>query len=269
MAMAYAGDIFWSGIAEDKPTLLIILSARSRNLLLAVPNMAFATFFVIAFLRLLATDPIYFLLGYWYGDRAIAWTERRSRTYGPIVRDIEKWFGAWAYAFIIFMPNNIISALSGAAGIRVRTFFALNMTGTAIRLVLVWKLGETLQLPISKLLDWISTYQKPIMIVSAILVAWTIFGEFRGNNGELASLKDLTEGEEDEHGESAAGSEPTGVEGGSDLESDAVSTHTDSSIETDSTIEAGTGVETDTGSQKFETSSGQTPPDANPSDASA
>lgn len=203
--MAWAGDIFWSGIAEDKPTLLIILSARSRNLVLAVPNMAFAAFFLIAFVRLLATDPIYFLLGYWYGDRAIAWTERRSRTYGPIVRDIEKWFGTWAYAFIVFMPNNIISALSGAAGIRVRTFFALNMTGTAIRLVLVWKLGEAFESPINKVLGGVSSYQKPIMIVSALLVAWTIFGEFRGNNGELSSLRDLTEGDLDDQDETDDG----------------------------------------------------------------
>lgn len=193
LGLAWAGDFLLAAVVEDNPIWLIAMNPRSRNLILAVPNIAIVPFFVVAFLRLTASDPLYFLLGYWHGDKAIAWTERRSKTYGPIVRDIEKWFGTYAYFFIFAMPNNIISALSGAAGIKIRTFMALNFSGTLIRLVIVWKLGERFSSPLSGVVDFISEYKVPVMIVSGLLVAWTIFGEFRGDNGEISSLKDLTE----------------------------------------------------------------------------
>ena len=193
LALAWAGDLLLAGIIEDSPIWLIALNPRTRNLILASPNVAMVPFFVVGFLRLTASDPLYFLLGHWHGDKAIAWTERRSRTYGPLVRDMEKWFAKLAYVFIFFMPNNIISALSGAAGIKARTFLALNFTGTIFRLVLIWKLGERFESPIQRVVDAISEYKIPILIVSALMVAWTIFGEFKGDSGEISSLKDLTD----------------------------------------------------------------------------
>lgn len=198
-----------AGIVEDRPAWLIALNPRTRNLVLASPNIAMLPFFVIAFLRLTASDPLYFLLGYWHGDKAIAWTERRSKTYGPIVRDIEKWFGTYAYFFIFAMPNNIISALSGAAGIKARTFMALNFSGTIVRLIAVWKVGERFQSPIQDLVGGISKYKIPILILSGISVAWMVFGEFRGDNGEIASLKDMTEDDSDHGTTSGDGSNGT------------------------------------------------------------
>ncbi len=193
LALAWAGDLLLAGIVEDSPIWLIALNPRTRNLILASPNVALIPFFVVGFLRLTASDPLYFLLGHWHGDKAIAWTERRSRTYGPLVRDMEQWFARLAYFFIFFMPNNIISALSGAAGIKVRTFLGLNFAGTLFRLVLIWKLGERFESPIKRVVGGISEYKIPILILSAVMVGWTIFGEFRGDNGEISSLKDLTE----------------------------------------------------------------------------
>lgn len=195
IALAYIGDFLVAGIVEDRPVWLVALNPRSRNLILAAPNMAIVPFFVVAFLRLTASDPIYFLLGHWHGDKALAWTERRSKTYGPIVRDMEKWFGTYAYFFIFAMPNNIISALSGAAGIKLRTFMALNFSGTIVRLIIIWKVGERFSSPIKGFVELISEYKIPLMILSGVMVLWMIFGEFKGDNGEISGLKDLADGE--------------------------------------------------------------------------
>ncbi len=191
MGTAWAGDLFLATIVENRPLALIALNARTRNLVLAIPNTTVVPFFTIAFLRLLATDPLYFLLGYWHGDKAIAWTERRSRTYGPMVRDMENWFGKYAYFFIFAMPNNIISALSGAAGIKARTFIALNISGTLIRLTLVWKFGDFFSPQVNGLVEWISAHKLLVFGLSAAGVAWTVFGEFRGDNGEVSTLKEM------------------------------------------------------------------------------
>ena len=193
---ALLGDLFLAGIVDREPALLIALNARNRNLALATNQLSAITYYSIGFIRLVASDPLYYLLGYWYGDRAIAWTERRSRTYGPLVRDGERFFRRASYPLIFFMPNNIICALSAATGVRIGAFIGLNVTGTIFRLVLVRQLGETFESPIQSIIDFITAYRVPLLILSAIAVAWTIFGEFRGN-GELSALNALTDDDAD------------------------------------------------------------------------
>ncbi len=192
---ALLGDLFLAGIVDREPGLLIALNPRNRNLALATNQLSAITYYSIGFARLVASDPLYYLLGFWYGDRAIAWTERRSRTYGPLVRDGERFFRRASYPLIFFAPNNIICALSAATGVKLRTFIGLNLTGTVFRLYVVRQLGEAFSSPIQWVIDRIADYRIPILILSAIGVAWTIFGEFRGDNSELSALRALEEEE--------------------------------------------------------------------------
>lgn len=188
---ALLGDLFLAEIVDRNPALLIALNPRNRNLTLATNQLSAVVFFSVGFARLVASDPLYYLLGYWYGDRAIAWTERRSRTYGPLIRDGERMFRRGSYPLIFLAPNNIICALSAATGVRLSTFIALNLSGTVARLVVVRQLGEVFRSPIDSVVNFIANYRTPILIISAIAVAWTIFGEFRGDNSELHTLTSL------------------------------------------------------------------------------
>ncbi len=190
---ALAADLVVAGIVDKYPALLIALNPRNRNLIFATNQLEALTFYTVGFLRLVASDPLYYLLGFWYGDRAIAWTERRSRTYGPLIRDGEAFFRKASYPLIFAAPNNIICALSAATGVKLRTFIALNISGTVFRLVMVRQVGEVLESPIDRVLDFIAAYRLPLLIVSAIAVAWTVFGEFRGNNSELHMLGSLAD----------------------------------------------------------------------------
>ncbi len=197
---ALLGDLFLAGIVDREPALLIALNPRNRNLALATNQLDAVTYYTVGFVRLVISDPLYFLLGFWYGERALAWTERRSRTYGPLVRDGERLFRRASYPLIFMAPNNVICALSAATGVRLGTFIALNLTGTVTRLVLVRRLGSVFSSPIQSIIDLIARYRVPLLILSAIAVAWTIFGEFRGDNSELATLRGL----DDEAGDDAA-----------------------------------------------------------------
>jgi len=194
-AAALLGDLFLAGIVDREPALLIALNPRNRNLALATNQLSAVTYYAIGFARLVASDPLYYLLGFWYGERAIAWTERRSRTYGPLIRDGERLFRRASYPLIFIAPNNIICALSAATGVRLRTFIALNLSGTVVRLFLVRQIGEIFSSPIQVIIDFIARYRVPLLILSAIAVAWTIFGEFRGKDSELQSLRSLAEDE--------------------------------------------------------------------------
>ena len=65
----WLGDLFLSFLVDENDLTLIILSPRDRNLAIASPDLDFATFFVVGFLRLVFFDPWSYLLGFWYGDR--------------------------------------------------------------------------------------------------------------------------------------------------------------------------------------------------------
>lgn len=207
---ALLGDLFIAGIVDREPALLIALNPRNRNLALATNQLSAVTYFSIGFARLVASDPLYYLLGFWYGERAIAWTERRSRTYGPLIRDGERFFRRASYPLIFMAPNNIICALSAATGVRIWTFIALNLSGTVARLIIIRQLGEVFSSPLESIVDFIAEYRIPLLVLSAIGVAWTIFGEFRGRGSELQALRAL---ESDDEPDDSAEAEPSSPEG--------------------------------------------------------
>lgn len=214
MVAGWLGDLLLAGIVDRNPLLLIALNPRNRNLILATNELDAVSYYVVGFLRLVFSDPVNFLLGFWFGDRAIAWTERRSRTYGPLVRDGEAWFRKLSYPLIFAAPNNIVCALAGATGVSAGAFAVLNISGTLARLVAIRLVGESLESPISWVVDFITQYRIPILIISALGVAWTVFGEFRSDDTELGALRDLAEGDLD--GEHPAAHGETGDEPGTD-----------------------------------------------------
>jgi membrane protein DedA with SNARE-associated domain len=197
-AAAMVGDLALAEFVDRHPALLIALNPRNRNLALATNQLDAVTYYGIGFFRLVASDPVYYLLGFWYGERALAWVQRRSRTYGPLIDDGERFFRRASYPLIFAAPNNVICALSAATGVRLWTFVALNLSGTVTRLVVVRQLGLAFQSPIQSVIDFIARYRTPVLIVSAIAVAWTVFGEFRGSGTGMRGLAHLAEDPEGE-----------------------------------------------------------------------
>lgn len=222
---ALIGDLALANFVDTRPGWLIALNPRNRNLALATNQLEAFPYYTIGFLRLIASDPLYYLLGFWYGERALSWVARRSRTYGPFVKEGENFFRKAAYPLIFAAPNNIVCALSAATGVRLRTFILLNLSGTVARLILIRQLGEVFQSPLESIVDFIARYRTPVLIISALAVAWTIFGEFRGDNSELKSLTNLAADPEaatsdntaetasDTAPETTAGDTETGVQG--------------------------------------------------------
>jgi len=178
---ALAGDLALGWFVDHHPALLIALNPRNRHLLLVTNQLDAITFYLIGFSRLILSDPVYYLLGFWYGQRALAWIETRSPTFGPVVRDTEKIFKIGSYPLIFFAPNNIICAGAAATGVPLRAFIVLNVSGTITRLVIIRQLGEVFSSPISKVVDLITGNRPIVLGVSAVLVAWMVWQEFRSD----------------------------------------------------------------------------------------
>ena len=64
-------------LLKNHPLWLVALEARNRNLLATASRVDVVPFVVFAVVRRMVSDPLFFLLGRLYGDRALRWAERR------------------------------------------------------------------------------------------------------------------------------------------------------------------------------------------------
>ncbi len=191
-ASSILGDLVWASLLDSRPELIIALNPRNRYLTLVAPVLGPVAYYGIGFVRLIIGDPASFFLGYWYGDKALDWVRRRSRTYGPIVDDGVALFGRLAYPIVFFAPNSYICVIAGASGMRPLVFVALNVAGTIVRLVAIRAFGLAFGSQIGSITDFVGEYRIPILAVSAVVVGITLFREFRGGDSELAMVRDLT-----------------------------------------------------------------------------
>ncbi len=189
--MSYVGDALAPTLVDTHPLWLMVLNARTRNLALVTNQIDTVPFYGVGVGRLLVSDPLFFLLGYWYGDSAVTWMERRTRTWGQMMRSVEQGFGKAAYPLVFLAPNNFICLFAGAAGMPIGAFFAVNLAGTAFRLWLVRKFGEAFDRPLNALVDWIGDHRLILLVVSFALVGLSIALEARRGETEVTSLAHL------------------------------------------------------------------------------
>ena len=185
------GDALTTTWAEDHPLALIALNSRNRILVLTTNQLDPLPYFAVATFRLLLSDPLFFLLGRWYGDSAIEWVEEKSPTYGNLVRKAERGFGKAAYPLVLIAPNQWICLLAGAAGMGVAAFFTLNIIGTLGRVWLIRVLGETFEAPIEDVLGFFRDYRLPLFIASVVLVIAFGWNEARRGKGDIGTVLEL------------------------------------------------------------------------------
>lgn len=186
LVCSYVADASWPGLITEHPLLLIALSSKNRYLILAAPQLDFVPFFVVGFLRLIATDPIAFVLGRQYGPAAITWIESKSSKKDAgdaMIRKMERWFTRASALFIIVAPSAIWCMMAGAGRMRTSLFVACNAVGTVGRLLLIWWIGEALEAPIDSFLDVVKDFQLPLLAITFTLVAFQTLRRRRPDAG--------------------------------------------------------------------------------------
>lgn len=190
---AQVGDALAPTLAVDHPLTLITLNARNRNLILTTNSLDALPFYTVGFLRLLVSDPLFYTLGYWYGDAGVQWVEKRSSSFGGMLRTWEYLFKKAAWPLVAIAPNNFICLFAGAAGMTPAVFITLNVVGTIVRLWLIRLFGEAFEQPIDWLLDLIREYRIPLTILSIGVVVVTVAMDRRSGKGEIEALTHLEE----------------------------------------------------------------------------
>jgi membrane protein DedA with SNARE-associated domain len=166
-------------LAAKHPLLLITLEARNRNLLLA-RRVEIVPFIVVATIRRTLSDPLYFLLGHFYGDAVIRWLEKKGGG-GVAVRWVESVFARAAYPMVFLFPGALVCALAGSTGMRPLVFGILNVAGTISAVVLLRKFGDVFGGPVDSVLEFFNrniVWTTGITAVSVIV--WLVWQRRQG-----------------------------------------------------------------------------------------
>jgi membrane protein DedA with SNARE-associated domain len=178
----------------SNPLLLIALSPAMRNQIAVANYVDPWAFFVIAGLRLLVADPLFFLLGRWYGDAGIRWVERRSSLAGQTIREVETWFSKASALVVFIAANNLVCVLAGASGMRRTTFWVANVLGTLARLTLIVFFADLLRDQIDTVLTWVGDYRPWVLGISILAVSVVVIRQLRSSGSEIEQLRRLDDG---------------------------------------------------------------------------
>jgi membrane protein DedA with SNARE-associated domain len=189
----YIGDALAPTLVDTHPLVLLLLNPRIRNLVLITNQLDAVTYYLVGTLRLVLSDPLFYLVGYVYGDAAVRWTERRAPTYGDLLRRLERFFGKASYPMVAIAPNSYICLFAGAARMALAAFFSLNLLGTAVRLYLIRRFGVAFENPIDWVLDFIARYRYPLLVISVLLVGFSIWSERKQGESKVEALGKLEE----------------------------------------------------------------------------
>lgn len=187
------GNVFATTLAEDQPAVLLALNSTNRILGLVTNQLDAVSYYLVGSLRLLVADPLFFILGVWYGDTAIRWVERKSASQGEMLRMFERGFEKAAYPVVFLAPNNIVCLLAGASGMPIAAFVAVNLAGTVTRLYIIRVLGRAFSSPIDRVLDFFAEYRIPLLILSVVAVGASMLMDRKRGTGEIEAIKELEE----------------------------------------------------------------------------
>lgn len=178
-------------LIADVPALVPALTTRADRLLLVAPLLPGEVFLGVALVRELVGDPLFYLFGRRYGEAGIRWIEQRSGPDSRWLRTIERLFRRAAYVVVAVWPINVVCLLAGATKMRPLAFFSLNITGTLVRIGLIFVIGDLLQDPIRSIVSFITEYQWYLTGITCTLVAVSLVRQGRRGRGPVESVDEL------------------------------------------------------------------------------
>ncbi|HSH60247.1 MAG TPA: hypothetical protein VK988_11520 [Acidimicrobiales bacterium] len=208
IVMGNVGNLFHAPLLKEHPMWLVALEPRLRYLLLvAQKEVSFWPFLGVAVVRKLISDPLYYLLGYLYRDRAVRWMERKLGEGGGLVRGIERAFNKAAPVMVFLLPGLPVCVLAGATGMSPVLFTALNVVGTVTIVTLMYQLSEVLDGPLGAINRFYANNTRTLFIVSFVALGLYLVTQYLQGRGEVQSISKIEQelsGEAEEV--SAAGS---------------------------------------------------------------
>ena len=189
--MGLIASAFTPTLATEHPLLMIALDARNRFLVLA-RRVDIVPFVVVAVLRRSFSDPLFYLLGRFYGDNALRWLQKKGG-FGDLVPFTEKLFKKAGYPMVFAFPGAIVCALAGQTGMSPVGFMITNLSGTLTAVFLVRRFSSAVASPVEGLLDFFS---RNLVVTTAVSISLVVLSLVLNRvQGKLDMDLDELEGE--------------------------------------------------------------------------
>ncbi len=190
------GNAVWASWVQTRPIALIALNSTNKYLIATSINAPFLAFVVVATLRLLAPDPLFYAIGFLYGDRALRWASDVFPGIDPLLEEVRSdgsGVRRLLNVLVVVMPNNPVCLIAGVVGFPVRRFIVLNVIGTVGRVLLMWWIGHLFSDQIESLLDVVARYQRWFLLGSVVLVVGYLAWQAIGRRGLIGGVEELDE----------------------------------------------------------------------------
>jgi len=159
------GSNIGPALVDENPMLVISLSSRNRNLFGSVPYIDPLAYSLIGFSRVLAAGVALYLVGRWYGQRALSWVEGNMGELPAVYRWTERAVDRFGWLALVAMPgSNIVCLLVGHRRMRPAPFLTLISVGIVIKLAVLWMGGKIFEDQIRAFLNAIERYQWWVVI---------------------------------------------------------------------------------------------------------
>ncbi len=188
------GNAVWASWINERPLALLALNSSNKYLIGTTPNTGWIEVLFVSTARLMAPDPLFYMVGYIYRDRAVHWARRVFPASGTLFDSLEHDDAAFSRvldALVFIMPNNPVCLIAGVTGMKVRRFVLLSLTGTIGRVLLMRGIGTVFSDQIQDLLVLVADYQRWLLIASVVAVVGYILWQIRTHRGLIGGVEDL------------------------------------------------------------------------------
>ena len=185
------GNALFPTLSVERPLLLLALTARNASVLAVANQLDPVSFYVVGTARLVASDPLFYLLGRWYGEAAMTWLDQRAGSNARLLRTLERFFSKAAYPLVFLVPNQWFCLFAGASRMPWPAFLVVNIAGTVARLIVLRLVGDVFQAPIDAVLGFVSDYRWPLTAITVALVVGQIALDRRKGADDLSAMADL------------------------------------------------------------------------------
>jgi membrane protein DedA with SNARE-associated domain len=164
--MGFATSSLAPKLLKDHPLGLMALNPRYRYMVIGAPRIDALPFYLVGILRLLASDPVYFLLGWVYGEKALGFFEDAL---GKQTMDsTRKFFLKAGTVMALFFAGPIICVFAGAARMNPKKYFTLDIIGTCIIVFALRQFSDAMSGFINGLLRFNDRNAKWLMVITIV-----------------------------------------------------------------------------------------------------
>lgn len=191
------GAAFAPYLLVHHPFWLLALNPWPRHQLLVAPEAQIVPFVAVVMVRGTLACAVAFEIGRCYGTRGVALIEGKSSETGSVLRAVERLFGRFSFAFLLFLPGWFTSALAGMSGISRRRCLSLNCLGITGWALVHYRVGAWLEPWTTPIIQFLQQHMLAATAVCVLLVA-AYQGNFWRKRNVRKSLRALQKHSEHE-----------------------------------------------------------------------